>query len=181
MIRNEEGYINLLVNNAGISTPNLGPPNKRPGPGWSLGRLRDYWFNRSFEDYGAVLQTNTIANFIVSFAFLELLDQGNKIRQAEARATVDDSTATAKMRNWVSSQIVTTTSIGAYSRDHAPFIYNASKAATTHMMRHLATYLIPYGIRSNVLAPGCKYYSHFNSHVKGVVDRQIQSQFGTPK
>lgn len=156
IIQDEEGYINLLVNNAGISTPNLGPPNSRPGPGWSLARVRDYWFTRSFEDYGAVMQTNTIANLIVSFAFVELLDQGNKLAEAEAARKPDSNPATAKMRNWVSSQIITTSSIGGFGRDHAAFIYNASKAATTHMMKQLATYLVPYGIRSNVIAPGCK-------------------------
>ncbi|KAH8199589.1 hypothetical protein TruAng_006239 [Truncatella angustata] len=153
-IRDEEGYINLLINNAGISTPNLGPPNTRPGPKWSLGRVRDYWFSRSYEDYLAVMQTNTVANLIVSFAFLELLDQGNKMREAEAALRPNLNPATAKMRSWVSSQIITTSSIGGFGRDHAAFIYNASKAATTHMMKHLATYLVPFGIRSNIIAPG---------------------------
>lgn len=177
-ITNADGYINLLVNNAGISTPNLGSTVTRPTPKWSLPRLREYWFNRSFADYGAVMETNTIAHFIVSFAFLELLDQGNRIREreaaelerlreAEAKLAANGlngvnatngagSKRKLKMRNYVSSQIVTTSSIGGFGRDNAAFIYNASKAATTHMMKQLATYLIPWGIRSNVICPGCK-------------------------
>jgi NAD(P)-dependent dehydrogenase (short-subunit alcohol dehydrogenase family) len=106
------------------------------------------------------METNTVANLIVSFAFIELLDQGNKVREAEAAKKPVSNTATSKMRNWVSSQIVTTSSIGGFGRDHAAFIYNASKAATTHMMKQMSTYLVPWGIRSNIIAPGCKFSSN---------------------
>ena len=95
-----------------------------------------------------------------SFAFLELLDQGNKLKEAEAAANPNPNPATKNMRNWVSSQIITTSSIGGFCKDHAAFIYNASKAATTHMMKHMATYLVPYGIRSNIICPGCKFFPH---------------------
>lgn len=35
------------------------------------------------------------------------------------------------------------------------YAYGQSKAATTHMMKQLATGSLPYKIRSNVVAPGC--------------------------
>ena len=55
------------------------------------------------------------------------------------------------------SQVITTSSIAGSNRTPtAGYAYGQSKAATTHLMKMLATNLVPYGIRSNAIAPGCK-------------------------
>jgi NAD(P)-dependent dehydrogenase (short-subunit alcohol dehydrogenase family) len=36
------------------------------------------------------------------------------------------------------------------------FAYSSSKAAVTHLMKQMATFLAPHGILSNLLAPGSK-------------------------
>ncbi|KAF0330098.1 short chain dehydrogenase reductase [Colletotrichum asianum] len=55
----------------------------------------------------------------------------------------------------VRSQVIATSSIGSFNRKiTAGFAYGASKAATTMMLKVLATYLVPYRIRANVLCPG---------------------------
>jgi NAD(P)-dependent dehydrogenase (short-subunit alcohol dehydrogenase family) len=73
-------------------------------------------------------------------AFLELLDKGNK-KNGNQR-----------------SQVVATSSISGFNRNvPGGFAYGGSKAATTQMMKQFATVLSPYGIRSNVIAPGSKW------------------------
>ncbi|KAL8646518.1 MAG: hypothetical protein Q9210_006099 [Variospora velana] len=53
------------------------------------------------------------------------------------------------------SQFIVTSSIAGFNRNtpggHA---YGQSKAAATHLAKQMATQLVPYGIRSNAIAPG---------------------------
>ena len=160
-VTEQDGYVNLLINSAGIATPNLGPHATRPNAKWEVGKVRDYWFRKSFADYAAVLETNTTAALQATFAFLELLDQGNKVREqqavaeAAARANASRGGAPATPRPYVRSQVIGVSSVGGFGRDNSAFVYGASKAGTTHMMKNLATYLIPWKIRVNVVAPGC--------------------------
>ena len=53
---------------------------------------------------------------------------------------------------------MTVSSAGGFFRGYGDFVYNASKAATTHMMKHMATALVPWDIRCNVIAPGCESF-----------------------
>lgn len=93
------------------------------------------------EDFTAVYNVNTTAVFYNVIAFLELLDNGNKKGNMGS----------------VKSQVVTTSSIAGFNRNaRAGFAYISSKAAVTHIMKVLSTFMVPYGIRFNVLAPGCK-------------------------
>jgi NAD(P)-dependent dehydrogenase (short-subunit alcohol dehydrogenase family) len=83
---------------------------------------------------------NTTAVFYTVVAFLELLDKGNKAGNVAQK-----------------SQVVCVSSAGAYNRvPMAGYAYSSSKAAVVHIMKQLATSLVPYDIRSNVIAPGCK-------------------------
>ncbi|KAI9689786.1 MAG: hypothetical protein M1822_009668 [Bathelium mastoideum] len=161
IINETEGHINLLVNNAGISTPNLEPHPRRPTPDWDVSRVRDFWFKKQFSDYAAVFETNTTACLMASFAFLELLDKGNKKREAEEKEARVNG-ARKGPSTYVRSQIIAVSSIGGFGRDNSAFIYGASKAGTTQMMKNLSTYLIPWRIRVNVIAPG-----YFNTDMMG--------------
>lgn len=139
-ITKERGYINLLVNNAGMAAP---VPVPQPTAESTIQELREYYFNTlQTPDHAAVFNLNTIAVLNTTFAFLELLDAGNKAETKQPK-----------------SQVVTVSSAGGFFRGYGDFVYNASKAATTHMMKHLATALVPWDIRSNIIAPGCEYSS----------------------
>jgi NAD(P)-dependent dehydrogenase (short-subunit alcohol dehydrogenase family) len=75
-------------------------------------------------------------------AFLKLLDLGNKNGNVKQK-----------------SQVIAISSIGAFNRvPLAGFAYSASKAAVIHLMKQFATALVPWDIRSNVIAPGCMLY-----------------------
>jgi NAD(P)-dependent dehydrogenase (short-subunit alcohol dehydrogenase family) len=142
-ITKETGYIDVLVNNAGMTTFDSSP-NARPmpTPQSTVAEVRDYFFNyRPQQVWNDTLETNVSAVFTTSMAFLELLDAGNKRRDKAAPT----------------SQIVTIGSVGGLNRFTNSFIYNASKAAVHHLMKNLGTYFVPFDIRTNVIAPGCTY------------------------
>jgi len=91
-------------------------------------------------DFTETFNLNVTAVLYTALAFLELLDAGNK------KGNLDKA---------VKSQVIATGSVAAFSRFRgASFAYNTSKAATTHLMKMLSTYLAPWSIRSNVIAPG---------------------------
>ena len=126
--------MDLLVANAGISGPDLvGLP---PSP--SLTQLRDHLWSPSVETFANTYTVNTAATFFTVIAFLELLDRANK-----------------KGNNRQKSQVIAVSSISGFNRNiPGGFAYAGSKSATTHMMKQFATLLAPYGIRSNIIAPG---------------------------
>ncbi|KAI7217839.1 hypothetical protein KC333_g3964 [Hortaea werneckii] len=158
-ITQETGYIDLLVNNAGMTTFDSSP-NARPMPTAqsSVSEVRDYFFNyRPQQVWTDTLETNIGAIFTTSMAFLELLDAGNK-RRAKGVPT---------------SQIVTIGSVGGLNRFTTSFIYNASKAGAHHLMKNLGSFFVPFDIRCNVIAPGW-----FPTDMTTAVSKQWESTGG---
>uniref|UniRef100_A0A8H7K969 Uncharacterized protein n=1 Tax=Bionectria ochroleuca TaxID=29856 RepID=A0A8H7K969_BIOOC len=90
------------------------------------------------EDFTHTFAVNATGAFNTVAAFLQLLDQGNKQGNISQK-----------------SQVVVTSSIGAFNRRPGlGYSYSASKAAVTHIFKQLATTLVPYDIRANIIAPG---------------------------
>lgn len=86
-IKSEVGYINLLVNNAGIignylhnATTLPAPFVSKPGAEnyKSLEDVQAYLWKDSFENWDEVFRVNTTGAWFTSVAFLGLLDEGNK-------------------------------------------------------------------------------------------------------
>ncbi|KAJ3549983.1 hypothetical protein NM208_g221 [Fusarium decemcellulare] len=133
-VKKDVGYINLLVANSGIAGPSGSVP-----PGSSIEQLQQTLLDIPMEDFANTYNVNCTAVFYTTVAFLGLLDQGNKRSEYQGGR----------------SQVIATSSIGSFNRRiTAGFAYGTSKAATTMMMKVLATYLVPYKIRANVLCPG---------------------------
>ncbi|KAL5335452.1 hypothetical protein BJX70DRAFT_375018 [Aspergillus crustosus] len=131
----EEGHIDLLIANAGVSGPDLKGLAASP----SLNELQDKLWSPSVEAFASTYTVNTAATFFTIVAFLDLLDKGNKKRDRAAQR----------------SQIVATSSISGFNRGvPGGFAYGGSKAATTQMLKQFATLLAPFNIRSNIIAPG---------------------------
>ncbi|KAK5628890.1 hypothetical protein RRF57_004605 [Xylaria bambusicola] len=129
------GYVDLVFANSGVSGPTLGKLEKDA----DIATLQNYLASWDSDEFNQTLATNVTGVFNTIVAFLPLLDAANK---REGRP---------KQR----SQIIATGSIGAYNRvPLAGYAYGSSKAAVHHMMKQFATNLVPYGIRSNVIAPG---------------------------
>lgn len=134
----EVGHVDLLIANAGISGPDLKGLSGSP----SIEELQQKLWGPKLETFADTYTVNTAATFYTVVAFLRLLDKGNKKRNGGPR-----------------SQVVATGSISGFNRNvPGGFAYGGSKAATTHMMKQFATLLAPYGIRSNIIAPGSKLF-----------------------
>jgi len=136
-IRKEEGYINLLFANAGISGPNhtKDVPDKPTAKDFQKAV-----FGTDPQDFTQTLHVNTTAVFYTTIAFLDLLDEGNKKRNVPQ-----------------DSQVIVTSSVAGFSRFLASsFAYSASKAAVNHLVKMLSTFFGQNGfhIRANLIAPG---------------------------
>jgi NAD(P)-dependent dehydrogenase (short-subunit alcohol dehydrogenase family) len=147
-IKEDTGYINLLVNNCGTlgrrhnALPR--PPPFQPLPGEhvqaadkdsdlsNLDGIRDYLWKDEFDDWDRTLRTNVSGVWFASIAFLGLLGKGNEKKNVTQK-----------------SQIVTVGSIGAFVRIlGTSFTYNPSKAAANHLAKMMATNFVQWGIRS---------------------------------
>ncbi|KAJ4346897.1 uncharacterized protein N0V89_010830 [Didymosphaeria variabile] len=136
-IRKEEGYINLLFANAGVSGPNHAKdvPDKPTAKDFQKAV-----FASDPQDFTQTLHVNTTAVFYTTIAFLDLLDEGNK------KGNVPQD-----------SQVIVTSSVAGFSRFLASsFAYSTSKAAVNHLVKMLSTYFSQNGlhIRANLIAPG---------------------------
>lgn len=103
--------------------------------------------------------TNTTAIITVSATFLPLLDAGNarrgwvRGRRTHQKRAPDATDYDASDER--TSQIITVSSISAFNRQvTVGFAYTASKAGSVQLGKSLAHLLAPWGIRSNVIAPG---------------------------
>ncbi|KXH38038.1 short-chain dehydrogenase/reductase [Colletotrichum simmondsii] len=132
-IKEAHGYVNVVIANSGIGGPALKglPPNP------TIAQYRDFVFSWEQKDFTETFAVNATGVFFTVAAFLELLDEGNKRSNFKQR-----------------SQVIATSSIGAYNRNPMGFAYGASKAAVVHMFKQLSTTLVPFNIRANVIAPG---------------------------
>ncbi|KAI0845899.1 NAD(P)-binding protein [Daldinia vernicosa] len=133
-IKSAVGYVNVVVANSGVAGPTMGALSQNP----SLSDFRNVVFGWDTAEFNNTYAVNSTGVFFTVAAFLELLDEGNKRGNLKQK-----------------SQVIATSSIGAYNRiPAAGYAYGSSKAGVIHMMKQLATALVPYSIRSNVIAPG---------------------------
>ncbi len=145
-IRERHGHVNVVVANSGVTGPSMAglPPNA------SLSQFRAHLWNWDPEALNNNYAVNATAVFYTLVAFLELLDEGN--RRGDPRQK---------------SQFIAVSSMSAYNRTSASgYAYGSSKAAVIHMVKQLATSLVPYGIRANVIVPGRKSASPLFSSVQ---------------
>ncbi|RYP23535.1 hypothetical protein DL765_001049 [Monosporascus sp. GIB2] len=134
-VRQETGYINLLVANAGIAGPGLKGLSPRATP---TDFVRSAW-TTPMAEFDAVYKLYCTATYYTILAFLELLDMGNKRR----------------LPGTPHAQVVATLSMVAFQRDpRYGFAYLSSKAAVISMMKSFATRGVSWGIRFNSIAPG---------------------------
>ncbi|KAF9046626.1 hypothetical protein BJ165DRAFT_1181684 [Panaeolus papilionaceus] len=175
-VRARHGYIDLLVNNAGIAknlyphplpSPNdpasathMPSPPASPIPGPTSPSIKAFqsalWDTGSPDDFAETFATNVTSVYYTTVAFLDLLHQGNIRQQRLATPSVVGSSDRSLVPPYHTSQVLSVSSSGSFRLD--PKIlspsYTLSKIACTHLGKLLANLLAPWGIRSNVLAPG---------------------------
>jgi len=141
-IKARHGFINLLVNNAGIARNQLPQPMPKPeNANGDITKLQEVlWDAGPPGDFDASFKVNTTAVYFTTVAFLELLHEGNM------RGNRGD----------IWSQVITVSSIVSFRKDDGiyGFSYMLSKAAATHLGKTFAHFFRDWRIRSNVIAPG---------------------------
>jgi len=159
----KEKYINVLINNQGVS---LGAPDVEGAPQTPEG-ISEVLFAQPMENWLQTYQINTAAYFYSSVAFLPLL---------AAAKTVGGFPEPGNIVNIGSMSGLTTTS------QRGQFEYNASKAATHSLSRQLANDFARrgLGVRVNVICPG-----YFSSGMTNVGDASqdpagFATQWGIP-
>lgn len=135
-ISKKEKHIDLLVNNAGISTKKTLEVEKGEE---SAEALSKEMFSEEWEDWEQVYRTNVIGYFFMSTAFLPLLSAATKANPGRSASIINISSMSGITRT---------------SQHHVS--YNVSKAATIHLNTILAQELSQSAVkvRVNSVAPG---------------------------
>ncbi|KAH7025044.1 uncharacterized protein B0I36DRAFT_332445 [Microdochium trichocladiopsis] len=154
-IKSEQGFVNLVVANSGITGPGAAGYPADP----TITQLRDLMLSW---DTAAMVQTyevNVVGVITTIAAFLELLDAGNRKGNVVQK-----------------SQAVAVSSIGGFSRRAlGGYTYGSSKAAVMQLMKTLSTAWTPFDIRANVIAPGI-----YPSEMTGTIVK-TQEENGWPR
>ncbi|KAK4549415.1 hypothetical protein LTR36_006412 [Oleoguttula mirabilis] len=139
-IREEQGFVNLLYANAGVSGPkdrhNIDVKSKKP----TVKELQEALWQPEMQEFTTALHINCTSVYYTAVAFMDLLDAGNKKRNVPQ-----------------DSQVLVTSSIAGFSRQLASsFAYSTSKAAVNHLVKMMSTAFAQNGfhIRCNLIAPG---------------------------
>jgi NAD(P)-dependent dehydrogenase (short-subunit alcohol dehydrogenase family) len=170
-VKQEVGYLDVLINNSGVN----GPTNTGIYAAKSVEELRDELLN-DWHLWDSTFAVNVAAVCGMSAQFLPLLEKGNERRgwQTGRLAAGEERTRSTKAiaadvdeSDTRTSQIITTSSISAFNRHvTAGIAYTTSKAGATMLGKAMATFLAPFGIRSNVIAPGSRSMLRFNDQTK---------------
>ena len=138
-------YIDVLIANSGILGPPFTTTNAKTKEPLPLEQLAANMWESDPDAINSTYAVNLTGVHFTVAAFLPLL--------AAANAHRSEPPAAENFRP--RPQIITSSSVGGFRR--RPFhnlCYGASKAGLVHMTKRLATALVPYDIRPNVLALG---------------------------
>lgn len=135
-VREDAGYLNLLVCNSGSTGP--GAEGFRPLS--SPAEFSARHMAVDFDDYGRLFTINVVSMWYTAMAFLPLLDAGNKKGNVSQTSQV----------------IVMSSAAGLGKTGLAGWAYGQSKAASIHLFRQLSSLLPKWRMRANCITPGCK-------------------------
>ncbi|CDM28909.1 hypothetical protein DTO013E5_1282 [Penicillium roqueforti] len=135
-ISTREGYLSILMNNAGISSQTQDTERK------DASELRETLFDdpaATFDEWDEVFRENVSHIFFMTTAFLPLLQRGSEVGDG-----------------WSSTVLNTTSMSGIVKMAQHHFAYNASKAAAIHLTKLLAQQVSSskLRVRVNNIAPG---------------------------
>lgn len=133
-IKEKEGCLDLLVNNAGISGPKHEIHEDKSNAEHVSQCL---WEGQKFEEWGELYATNVSSIYFTSVAFLPLLQEGTKRKKGYSSSILNISSISGLIK---------------VSQNHLG--YNSSKAAAIHLTKLMATEFADTKVRVNTIAPG---------------------------
>ncbi|KAM0820011.1 hypothetical protein AB5N19_05829 [Seiridium cardinale] len=144
-VKQEVGYLNLLICNSGIAGPQTPRPTAPAHAQLTVEEFAAANWDVPVDEYTKTFALNATGVWYTTMAFLALLDAGNKKGNVVQK-----------------SQVIATSSIGGFNKASSPprydapggYAYGQSKAAATHLVKQLAVALPTWDIRANVLCPG---------------------------
>jgi NAD(P)-dependent dehydrogenase (short-subunit alcohol dehydrogenase family) len=163
-ISEKEKFVNLLVNNAGVSSKNFGDGF----PKGSIQEISDKLFaEQNFDDWLSIYHVNVASCYFASIAFLPLLCAARDHGYPEA------------------GNILIISSVSGITKEsqNGQFSYNASKAGAISLTEQLAFELKrpEIEVRVNTIAPG--YFPSEMTSVevdKGKQKQHFRERWGTP-
>ncbi|ORY13725.1 WD40-repeat-containing domain protein [Clohesyomyces aquaticus] len=161
-ITSDTGYVDVLINNAGV----IGPANGADL--YKAETIKDLQtaMLKDWDRWESTMAINTSSIVGVSGAFLPLLEAANVRRGWQTGkvsgyeiARRQDTSALSKIGADPDddrlAHIITVASIASFMRHcTAGLAYNASKAGAAHLGKMMSTLFAEWGIRSNVVCPG---------------------------
>ncbi|KAI4643223.1 uncharacterized protein J4E78_009948 [Alternaria triticimaculans] len=154
-IQKDIGYVDVLINNAGVIGPKNGADIYKAE---SIQQLSETMV-AGYDNWADAMAINTQSVIGVSATFLPLLEAANTRRgwtpgkvtgtgNARARSTDLASSNSIDTDDDRMAHIITIASVASYMRwVSAGLAYNASKAAAAHLGKMMATFLSEWGIR----------------------------------
>lgn len=161
-IKKDVGYVDVLINNAGVLGPRNGQDIYKAS---SIHELADA-MTSDYDGWASAMAINTQSVIGVSATFLPLLEAANTRRgwapgkvtgtgNPRARDTAKLAEHGIDADDDRMAHIITVASVASYMRwVSAGLAYNASKSAAAHLGKMMATFLAEWGVRSNVVCPG---------------------------
>lgn len=135
----ESKGIHLLVNNAGIAKDDNTRFSKAGTPDWTSAKaISEHFMQSEPEQWAETFQTNIIAQFFTTMAFLPLLEKGRNVSPGYTSSVVNVASISGVMKGTSNGQ----------------FAYATSKAGFIHLTRMMATTFAEAKIRVNCIAPG---------------------------
>ncbi|CAE7012745.1 hypothetical protein PTNB73_00886 [Pyrenophora teres f. teres] len=162
-IEKDTGYIDVLINNAGV----LGPKNsKEIYSATSIHELSSSML-LGWDTWSPALAINTQSVIGVSATFLPLLEAANT-RRGWAPGKVSATTGIPRARDTSGlsakdiapdddrmANIITIASVASFNRwISAGLAYSATKSTAMHLGKMMSTFLAEWGVRSNIVCPG---------------------------
>ena len=161
-IKQDVGYVDVLINNAGVIGPKNGQDIYKAE---SIQQLADTMVS-GWDGWASAMAINTQSVIGVSATFLPLLEAANTRRgwtpgkvtgtgNPRGRDTSKLSQNNIDADDDRMAHIITVASVASYMRwVSAGLAYNASKSAAAHLGKMMSTFLSEWGVRSNIVCPG---------------------------